>query len=272
MTGLGFQGGDRSVRIWQGAEVTASELEVSEPGRTGVIIVGSDTVLDLCDSTIIRPIADATEDAGEIGYGISIDRATVRLLDVTIEGATGAGIIAVGDREDGNLDMERVIVRDTEATSEGTYGRGVHLQDLNIASLLMVNLENNVDTALFAKRPQELTVTSSTITLVESASIPGESDESGDGIVVTGRKSSTDTSNPSPSAVLVALTGNTIDDVARQGILLERVEAEVGDNEVTGAISAQDGSDISGGDTVEELDEDEALLMNYDDLTATSGD
>lgn len=268
ISALSLSGGERTVRIWQGAEVSLSQVSLYSPERSGFLIDGVDTIVVMDEVTVHDPVVGETNNGNLIGYGIVVDNASLRMTGGGVYGATVAGIMASSNREDGTLYLEDVEVTDTLPDKSGYFGRGIHLQSTNEVELVDCILSDNQDSGLFAILPRTLSVSGTLIERTAASDIPDEKETTGDGITITGLSDGT---NNNPADFTVTLSDNTVSDADRIGILLERVTATINGNAASGkegSIEAQDSAVVSGEDAYTTLKT--SRLLNYDELEVES--
>ena len=250
---LTTSGGTRALWFWQGAEATLQALRVEDSTRLGIVFDGSQTVVSGEDIEILDPITDA----GELGYGLLVSGAQVSIVGGGIWGATGAGVVASG--VDARLSLDGLEIDGTQAWADGSFGRGVQVQDQ--AQVLLQNLmvSHSQDAGIFVLDSFQAVIEGSTIEDSLGAALDSGA-SSGDGIVIGA-------SGGSPDWYPVSLTDNVVQGSARAGILLSGVTATLSGNALSangydpgaGAALAQEGAVIDG---------DAAWVMEDEGLSA----
>ena len=263
LAGLGFDGGRRTLWLRAGTTAVVDDLALTGATRLGLVIDGSSTLVDATALTIADTVAETLSSGASMGYGVSVDGGTLALRDSTISGSTGVGILATF----ANLELDGVTVSDTLAGDDGTLGRGVQLQELSQGVLTSVTLTDHVDAALFATRAVDLQVQDLVITTVAAGVVPGHSDTTGDGLVVTqGADGDSD-----PADFTASLHGVSIASTDRAAVVLDGVTADLDDHTHTDNGLVIDGSStLTQGDTVvtgsvasASLDADSELALNH---------
>ncbi len=124
------------VTLW-GACAEATVLTVSAPSTTeGVVDTGPGAVT----------IKNVTIGASP-RFGVHVGRnAELTLEGVVVDGATITGIYIDGG---GILDAHALVVRNTAATTDGQYGRGINVSD-GEATVTRAVIEDNLDLGLYA--------------------------------------------------------------------------------------------------------------------------
>ena len=233
---LAVEGGHRgmAVRLGAGSErpIVLEGLRVDGNLRTGILVQGRDTAVDIVDCVVRDTVSD---DEGELGYGITAQAIASPWDEVTgrvvieggrIEAATRVGLMV--DRS--MVEVVGLEVLDTEPV-EGELGRGMQLQNSAAGLIEGVRVSGNSDAGLFLQMPLDVTVRDSTFEATARADIPDfDEHPSGDGLCATQSEAGTD-----PTDWSLTLEGNTFADNGRAGALVEGVEVFEGvGNEYTG--------------------------------------
>lgn len=264
VSGLCTDGGTRNIQAWSDASVTLDHLRITGGAEAGLVIHGNATVATVEEVEVSSP-----EETGDgYGYGIAIQQgATATLTGGSVSGATAAGILIDDANE---VTLADFTVEGTAAGAEGTYGHGLQVQ----AETVLVTVEestfsDNHGAGVFVLQGLTFTMSDSVVSGTLASDITGAGETSGDGVVV-----SRGDGNLDPATFVADLQDNTISDSARAGLLLDGVTATVSGNAVSGSGSgtdqplSQDASQVSGTDTVTELSETEALVLETTPLEA----
>ncbi|MEQ1502941.1 MAG: hypothetical protein ABMB14_11960 [Myxococcota bacterium] len=254
LSDLTFDGGDRPLFVWGGAEVTVVRVRIVDATASGFVVDGPYTIVHATDVEVHRTTASGGSTVGAGGYGVEIDGATVDWTGGGVWASTAAGIVVTGDT--GALTLDGATVADTLSAADGRFGRGVQVQQYATAALTGCTLAANVDAGLFSLLGQGVSLDGVTVDGTAGATGgtgTGGTGVGGDGIVVTGIDA--DGRQLDPATFTVSLAGNTIGGVARAGIVVERVTAALDGNVVTGtapdaARVAQEGAVVTGTDPV----------------------
>ncbi|MFZ5478068.1 MAG: hypothetical protein ACOZNI_14935 [Myxococcota bacterium] len=232
LAGFTISGGTRALKVWNGASVVATALDVTGAAGAGIVFDGDDCLVDLSEVTVRDTLATEI-DGVEVGYGISVNLATVTMSGGGVWGTTAAGILGEG----ATIELVDVTVADTAATADGYYGRGVQVQEQGTLAASGVTLTGNADAGLFALRAFSTSLDGLTVDATSASAVPDLSGiTTGDGVVVTQGDAAYD-----PATFLTALTGSDVADSARAGVLFDGVTADVSGNSVAGS-----GYDVGG--------------------------
>jgi hypothetical protein len=248
LRGMSVEGGETGIRIdatgENGTGATVASLRVADATNLGILVDGPVSVADISDVVV----EDIGTPDGSYGVGVVVT-GTATMSNVTVERVYRVGILVSGS--DADVSLDNGMVNEVRTAPDGGLGRGIQIQSEAVAEISDTEVSDVSDAGIFAVRAPGLRIRQTTVARVAGATIPGESDMSGDGVVVT----SNDGSNISldPANYPVTLTDNTISDfVARRaGIYLEEVEATVDDNDVDGDGTDDQESfdaDVSGSD------------------------
>jgi len=276
-----IQGGNRSIWIWQASgassPIVLRDLTIQDAQVSGILCDGVDTTLTMERVTVTRTSPGQTfASARDIGgYGISINGPSASLTDVTIESATGIGLMVDGRGEistDGNprLSLTRLTVRDTRSYSNSELGRGVSIQDTSPVEVTDLTLSNNADAGFFSAKVRSLNITDLQVDTVATA-LTQDGTPTGDGLVITAFDDAG--GDWDPSLFQATLAGSAVTAAGRSGMLFERTTVTLdGSNAAAGAdwnIAYQDGAvvqDSAGAPPLEdvtELGNTDALGLNY---------
>lgn len=247
--GFTLAGGRRGLWIWQGATASVEDVVASENRRLGIVLSGGDTDVTLSRVSVVDPVRDATDYGG---FGITIQDATATLTDVSVAGATEAGVVIDGSNS--VVAMERVTVSGVEPRrSDGGGGRGMQIQALASVTLTEVEIADCADAGIFGLGALDLFLTAVTVSGVAAGVIPDSTEQSGDGVVITAGDPDTD----GAPGLLGGIDDVTVDGTARAGILLsgEGLAVDVATSVITpsaadpggGLPLAQDGVTITSG-------------------------
>lgn len=261
-----LSGGTRTLFIWKAASVFLKKLSVRAGGVAGVVIGGHETLVEGEDVDVEGD--DDSEAPG--GFGIGISSATVRFTGLRVRKARVAGIFVDSDGRGGDLTLDQVEVEGTTAETDGTYGRGLHVQDAIHVAVTDSSFTDNQDAGVFALQATALTMDGVTVDGVASGTVPDSEDSSGDGIVITSVDDSGDLFDPAGFAL--SLTSSVISGHTRAGVVVEGVTAEMSGNSVSAdglyAELAQGDAIVTGSDTVDIAAE--ALPLNRKALDGTA--
>lgn len=257
--GLTLENGRRSLWIWQGAQVALSRLEILGSSRIGLVIDGSLSIVNAVDVNV----TNTESDGGAIGYGISVHDGTLQMSGGGVFNAEQIGILV----DFGHAEFDGITVQGVSADETGLLGRGIQLQDLSDGNISASSVLDASDAGLFVLRPNQVVLTDMSISSTTESAIPGISDTSGDGIVVT-----RGSSNVAPSTFLISLTANDASACARAGYVLSGVQVQAldgntwsGNGFTSGSIVVQDSAVIaSGADAVYDIEAEglDALPLN----------
>lgn len=238
---LDLRGGRGALWIWGGAGVSGARIHVGETRDAAVVIDGHDTLVDL-DALDVDSLMPGMFSGGELGIGVLVQDADVRLTEPSVEGATRYGIFVRGDGEaHGRIDVQGGTVLDTAASGEEGLGRGLSAHDAVAVTLSGLVVDGAADAGVFLQGVREASLSGLEVREVEAGLAEGAG--TGDGLVLTGVPA--DGSLYPPSLYQVTLGGLTGEGVARAGLLLERVEAELAEAPSADAY-AQAGAVLSG--------------------------
>lgn len=263
LAGLGLEGGRRTLWLRAGTIAGIEDLSLTGATRLGLVVDGSSTLVDAERLTVTDTLPETLSSGASMGYGISVDGGSLVLRDGVVDGSTGVGILAAF----ATLDLAGVQVNGTLAGADGTLGRGVQLQELSLGLIADTSLRDNQDAALFATRAVDLQVTGLTVETVAAGLVPGQSDTTGDGIVVTqGAAGDSD-----PADFTATLHDCLIDGTARAAVLLDGVTADLeAHTHQDNGLVVDGSSTISQGETVLSgsvaaavVDADSELLINH---------
>lgn len=264
LAGLGLQGGRRSLWVWGGADVEIESVHVTNSGRLGIIIGGTDSIATMTNVEVHDPVVETDEYGTEYGYGISFQNSTATMTGGGVWGAYRVGILC----HYADVTFVDVSVEDTAQDSDGYFGRGIQLQDLSMATISGGNLAGNSDAGVYSLRSLYLELDGLTVDATAASGVPDEAADTGDGIVI-----SQGVTNNDPASYLAVLTDNTVTGSARAGILIDSVSAEINGNtagadnglsEGGSSIYAQGNFVMSGADSF--VEPGEALQTNNADL------
>lgn len=215
LRGFTLSGGRRTMEVHSGATVAVRDVDVTGGKRQGIFVDGSATTLSLADVRVIDPVVDG----GAYGWGIGVQDGSLEMLRGSVSGAVEAGIFADGATL---VDLDSVDVSDTTANSSGYYGRGIQLQAVATASVVGGDVTGNVDAGVFASEVADLVLDSIHVDGPVGGIIPGSSETTGDGVVVTRAGSAS-----APSNFLVDIDDVDVTDPDRAGIVLDGVTATI---------------------------------------------
>ena len=163
LSGMTFTGGP-STGLWvEGASVEARSLVISDNSRIGVVATGPDTRLHLATSTIADTAMTA---GGKLGRGIEVVAgAALTAESCAVERNHDVGVYA--SDEGTTVTLVGTWVGDTQTQADGTWGRGVNVQDG--ASLWAESsvVERNHEVGVFAAG-EGTTVTLKETTIIET--------------------------------------------------------------------------------------------------------
>jgi hypothetical protein len=270
-------GGRRSLTVRGGAgsmePVLLRNLLVQEGRRVAVVIDGDLTAVNLVDVVVDDPVVDPGGLPGlGLGWGMAVQGAvlgvTVDIQGGSIAGATEVGLMA----SYAHLSIDGLEVEGTRANGDDLFGRGLHLQNVWSGELWNMRLSDNHDAALYARTSFGLNIHDNEVRTVQAAPVEaGQSDITGDGIVVTQGDDQID-----PSLLAVTLTGNDVDGTDRALILIDRVNATVNDNITSpgNSITSQGNSIVEGNDPVTDMTANPLALNNdlFEDVSLLPDD
>ncbi|MCB9778792.1 MAG: right-handed parallel beta-helix repeat-containing protein [Alphaproteobacteria bacterium] len=230
--GLHFSGAKRALTIWQGAEATVTNITCSDSELTCLAIDGTTTTAVLSGIAVSDPVAEA---ASGLGLGIAVTGASLTLSDATVTGSVGVGVLV----HQGSADVTGLEVKGVTSLSDGTLGRGLHVQSLATTKVRDSLFSDNEDAGIFAHQAISIDIGDTEVRGTDGAAIPDSDDESGDGIVITD-----DGARYEPGTFRVALTGNTVADAARGGIVVDG--SSIGVSDLSGNVLSGLGYDAGG--------------------------
>lgn len=272
-------GGRRGLVVRAGAgsagPVVASRVRIEDAVRLAVLVDGVQTRVLLEDVDVDGVVPD-----DGVGWGIAIQtragpidspQEPTVLLGVTVQGASGVGILAHAAW----VDMTDVAVSGTSPDPDtGRWGRGIQLQERTYGTLEGLLLEGNSDAALFLHAPGRDGEALHVRDGVVRSTLPGsaDGDETGDGMVVT----QADAQQP-PDSYLATVEGIEFAANPRSHLLAEGVTLQVGTDNIFGKgtdfpFASQGGALVQGvgggepGAPPEELAGDAALSISGEPL------
>ncbi len=225
IAGLTLEGGRRSLWIWGGAEVVVEGVAIQNSIRVAVVVADHGTEVSFTDVQVTDVVSEDSALGSTLGYGISVQNASVMLVGTTVTGATGVGFLA----SNAQVEMTDVTVQETARGAGDLYGRGIQFQEQCTATLTGVDILNNADAGLFSLQSASLDMDGLFVDQVIWSSVPDADDTSGDGIVVTGAD---DEHNYDPAIFINTLTNSEVANAARAGVLFEHVTAEANANSI----------------------------------------
>jgi len=228
LAGMTLHGGRRTLWFWGGATAEVESVLVEGGQRQGIIIEGGDTILPGEPTTTvdlygveIHDIATESGLGGEYGYGLYVASANVTMSG---GGVKNCGVIGIYGHQ-AELTLTGVSVTGTRPDSTGYLGRGIHLQELSEAVLTSCTIEDNGDAGLFSLRSLWIQLTDLAVDATVAADLPGDPEQSGDGIVLSAGENP-----PDPAQLICMLEDNEVTGSARSGILIEGVSADLQGN------------------------------------------
>jgi len=250
--GMTLDKGRRTLEVHSGATADISLAAVTGGKRQGIFVDGTTTEVRLVDVDVSGTLTDG----GAYGWGIAVQGGQLTMLRGGVSGGTEFGIFA---DQAALVDLDSVDVADVLANSAGTYGRGIQLQGGTDASVLDGSVTGCVDAGLFASRVASLVIDGIHVDEPTQGVIPGSSETTGDGIVISRAGSAAN-----PSQFVADLDNIAVDLADRGGIVLDGVTATVDGNSGTGnggptppkwsapaLIYFQDSAAVSGADVAE---------------------
>lgn len=231
LEGVTLDHGHRGLVIdGSGGTVALDDVAITRATRVGLFASGANW-LDFHNVDVVNPEPD---DQG-FGWGAAVVQATRLNWDTgRIDHANGFGVVL--DRSPFNVDA--LVIDTTEALTDGTMGRGMHLQDTG-GSITGGSILHSVDTGLFALRPLGVTVMGLVIDTTEAGFA-----NTGDGMVFH------DGSIPVPTglrdAYLVTVQDSTVSNSARMGILLSGQILAILNNNTMGADGMNGAAETTG--------------------------
>ncbi len=179
LRGLTLSGGRRGLWVWQGSTITVSNVTAQGNQLVGIVIDGSGTVATLSGIVVSDPVAVS----GAGGFGIAVQNASATLSNLVITSATEIGLLIDGG--DADVVVDNIEVVGTASREDGTFGRGIRVQERASAVISNAVLTENHDAGIFGLGATSLSLSGIQVTDVRSAEIPGSDDTSGDGIVIS---------------------------------------------------------------------------------------
>lgn len=215
LEGLQLAGGTRPLWIWQGANVTLTDLVIHDGATTGLLVDGADTVVTAVSIAIENTTAGEGKDDG---YGLVVSRATMTLDNAAVARNRRVGIFVTGGSlTTSNLSVIDTAPGDTDLDGYGIYADvstlivdGAVLQRNRVAS---VRVHMSVDTQL------------ARVTISETAA--NDAGLYGDGILLS------QTGDMDPKYFLHSLVDCVVIESTRTGILADAV-----------TVSALDGNSV----------------------------
>ena len=265
--GVTLDGGRRTLEVHSGADVILRDSTVTGGKRQTVFVDGSATELAMADVEVVDPLTES----GAYGWGVAVQDGTLLMTRGGVSGATEVGIFADGAAL---VDLLDVDVSDTVANSAGTYGRGIQLQAVKDASVVGGLISGNVDAGLFVSESDSVVIDGIQVDIPTQGVIPGSSETTGDGVVVT-RAGSTS----APSNFLADIDDVDVTDSDRAGIVLDGVTATLDGTTASGTggpvpsgwsapavVYLQDSSTASGADLSERYHVADIASDDFDEL------
>lgn len=208
-----------AVRVRDGAgsdtPIRLGNVAILDAVRLGIEIVDAGTRAELDGVNIDGVAADPAGDV--LGYGILGSSADlVRIDGGSVVGATRAGVCLSAS----TFAVEGLMVSDT-APFDGSLGRGFQIQDGATGTLQSVGVFGSSDAGLFVLASGDVAVTGSTFADTQAVDVPDApaGTTSGAGIVATSGVLVEPGDTPEP--MNVTITGTTVGDNSRLGLLLE---------------------------------------------------
>lgn len=265
VAGLRLSGGQRGLWVSGAEGVELADVGIEDALVAGVVFDGPITLVDIQGMEVRDTRAEAL-DSGEVGYGVVIEEAAVTWSGGGIWNSTTAGLLV----HSGRVTLEDLTVDGTRARSDGSLGRGIHIQGTEpTLSMSGGQITDSVDAGLFALRPSLLQLSGVTIRGLQSG-VVGEV-TSGDGIAVSGYDDLLPEDggpNYDPAGFVVELDGNTIDGAPRAGIYVENVTADLSGNAATGGdcdVCAYEAAVT--GDAADELEAGLSVIREVGDIS-----
>jgi len=266
------EGGDPGIVIADGAgaesPIRLEGLVVSLAHRAGVVI--DDTGHG--DTTAVVSaveVVDSVPVGGAFGWGIAVQHASATITGGSIAGVTQVGLFGhLADLAVDGLEIDGVAVDDA-----GAYGRGVHLQLLSTGMVRNSTVDGCSDAGIYVHTGIAVTLESNDVRNTLPAAIPGQAEQSGDGIVVT-----MGDEGFQPELFPSYLLGNNAEFNGRAGIVIDGVYAELVGNTAPNnvfdpgawGIIVQNAAVIDmGGDSYYDMDADintPSVELNTDEL------
>ncbi len=264
LEGLCTRGGTRNIQVWSDATVSLTSVRSTESSEAGLLVHGAASLALLEDVEIQDPIPG---DDG-FGYGIAIQEGASALIDGgSITGATAVGLFIDDANE---IEVVELEISGTLTDADGYYGHGLQVQADTVAVTLDSSmLYDNQGAGVFVLQGLAFTMTNSMVETTLAAGIPDSVETTGDGVVISRGEG-----NINPATFTASLEDNLIEGSDRAGLLLDGVTATLTENVLSGngygedVALAQDFAVVSGVDAVLELDEENALGLNLEPLSA----
>ncbi len=234
------------------APIQLEDLVITAASDVGLVVdgtTGAGTAADL--ERVV--VGGTTPGSGDRGWGVAVQEAALVAADLVISDVREIGLF--GHLAD--VTVENGTVAAVASASDGTLGRGVHLQLLCSGALRQVEIEDTRDAGVFLAAPQDVILGSVSVHGVGEAAIPGSQDGSGDGIVASASDLGFD-----PTLMAVTIDSCAVDTTDRAGIVLDGTAVEVDSNTVTNSvfmpggwgIVSQNGAVVTGTDGAYDLD------------------
>lgn len=263
VSGLTLDGGHRGAVLEAEGTIALRGVTITGASRAGVLASGLGEV-------VLEDVAVLDVEPDDVGFGWGVTMRGGGSLTVTggrIEHANGYGLVV----DHGVFDVDGLIIDSTEELLDGTFGRGVHVQDAG-GSFTNVQISHSKDAGLFALRPLGVTAMGLIIDSTEEG-FAGN----GDGMVFS------DGIDPIPSELrdgfLVTVQDSTITNSARLGMLLSgQILAILNNNEMSSNagngynsydVNCQEAATVQGTDLASSWQTDAGVAL---DLVNTDAD
>ena len=141
--------GGRVVEVRDGVALTATDLLVEANQEVGLLAVGSGTTVALNGARILG--TESLPD-GTFGQGVQLSGGVqLTATDLLLEGNHDAGLFA--ENPGTTVVLQGVQILDTQPLPDGTFGRGLSVQDGAALSATDLLLQGNHQSGLFAANP-----------------------------------------------------------------------------------------------------------------------
>jgi hypothetical protein len=203
--------------------ITITNTLISGSGMAGVWTNGNATSLQDVTITDITGVPGIMGAVG--GWGINVKQGRLQINGLVIDGARQLGLFSAATE----MTASNLTIRNIDTDSTGALGRGAHisgtLHEAVSVTLSDITIKDVHDTALFIRNAANTSISNIVIDGVGPGRTLSETEadvNTGDGIVIVQRASTSEYTDTDPELVNVSLTGsNHMIDVARAGIIVD---------------------------------------------------